>query len=99
RAASRTLRREMIGFEEIVDGDLALLLDLTRAADDGLLVERNLDDAKSAGHAATLTALACSGAPQWSGRGGRGLRILRAQSHRGRVLRWSLRCSSEASCA
>ena len=45
--ARRALRREMIGFQKIVDRDLALLLDLACATDDGLFVERNLDDAKA----------------------------------------------------
>src|SRR5438309_2374921 len=56
--AERTVeafRLEEIGFEQVEDGDAALLLDLVGAADDGALVELDVDDL-GLGHSASLAA-------------------------------------------
>ena len=44
RPACRAARRETIGFEQIVDRDLALLLDLARAPDDGSFVKLDVNE-------------------------------------------------------
>ena len=44
RTVAAALGREVVVFQEIEDGDAALVLDLGIAADDRALVERQVDD-------------------------------------------------------